>query len=172
VNANASRLDKHSLVNAHAVNNEDRGILTNENVLCEPTVVVVISVVLDKTVNAKTCAEVRKLGITAAVVAFSAKKNRGNYLIANLDGIALCIDSNALADSYDLTCTLVAKNDLLVSKGIVTVLVNVSSADSAALNLYKNLTGTGSGDLDVAKFNDSLALDTVNDFRLYEISYF
>jgi hypothetical protein len=141
-------------------------------VLCKPTVVVVVSVVLDKTVNAKTCTEVGKLGVTAAVVALSAEKNGSNNLVTNLDGIALCINGNALTDSYDLTCTLVSENDLLVTEGIVAIFVNVSTADAAALNLYEYLTGTGSGDLDVAKLNDSLTLDTVNDFRLYKISHF
>ena len=62
MNANASGLDKHSFVNGHTVNNENRGVLANEDVLCEPTVVVMLCIVLNKTVNAETCAEVGKLG--------------------------------------------------------------------------------------------------------------
>jgi hypothetical protein len=141
-------------------------------VLCKPTVVVVVSVVLDKTVNAKTCTEVGKLGVTAAVVALAAEKNGGNNLVTNLDGIALCINGNALADSYDFTCSLVSKNDLFITKGIVAVLMNVGATNSTALDFYKDLAGTGSGDFDISEFNDCLTLNTVNDFRFYKISYF
>ena len=172
MNANASGLDKHSLVNAHAVNNEDRGVLTNENVLSKPTVVVMVSIVFNKTVNAETCAEVGEIGIAFAIIAFAAKKNGGNNLVANLAGVALSINGNAFADSYNFTGSFVSKNNFLVAERVITIFVNVSSADTATLNLNENFAGTGSGDFNVAKLYDCFTFNAIYNLRLNKISHF
>ena len=172
MNANASGLDEHSFINGHTVNNENRGVLTNENMFSKPTVVVMLCVVFDKTVNTEAFAEVGKLGETTAVITLAAEKNGGNNLISNLDGVALGIGGNAFADCYNLTCSFVTENDFLISEGIVTIFVNVGSADAAAFNLNEDFAGAWGGDFDVAKLYDCLSFNTVNDFRLYEISYF
>lgn len=172
VYAYASGLDEHSLIKSLSVYNEDGGILANENVLCKPSVVVMLRVILDESVNAEACAEVGKLGEAAAIVALTAQKHGGDYLIADLDGIALCINGNTLTYRYDLARALVTESYLLIAEGIVTVFVNVCTADAAALDLNEYLTGTGCGDLNVAKLNDSFSLDSVYDLRLNKIRYF
>jgi hypothetical protein len=172
VNANASGFDEHSFINRHTVYNENRGVLANKNVLGKPTVVVMLCIVLNKTVNAKTFAKVGKFRVTAAVIALTAKKNRGNNLIANLDRIALGVNGNALTDSYNFARSLVTENDFLIAEGVVTVFVNIGAANAAALNLNEYFAGTGGRDFDVAKFYDSLALNAVNNFGFYKISYF
>lgn len=138
----------------------------------KPTVVVVLGIIFNKTVNTKTCAKVRKLGEAAAVVTLATKKNRGNNLIANLNRVALGVGGNAFANSYNLTCSLVSENDFFVAKGIVTIFVNVGSSNTAAFNLNKDFAGAGGRNFDVAKLCNSLALNTVNDFRLNKISHF
>ena len=140
--------------------------------LCKPTIVVMLCIVLNKTINTQACAKVRKLRITTAVIALAAKKNRGNNLVSYFNGVALCINGNALANCYNFTGSFMAKNDLLVTKRVVTILVNVSSADTAALNLNKNFTGTGGRDFNVAKFNDCLALNAIYNLRFNKICYF
>ena len=131
-----------------------------------------LCIVFDKSVNAEAFAEVGNFGETTAVITLAAKKNRGNNLVANLDGVALGVGGNAFADSYNLTGSFVTENDLFISEGIVTVFVIVGTSDTAAFNLNENFAGAGGRNFDVAELNDCLALNTVNDFRLYKISHF
>ena len=121
----------------------------------------------------------------AQEIAQTLYKNKANHILA-LDVRELTVITDymviasgrsanqvkALADCYDLACSLVAENDLFITKGVIPVLVNVGAANAAALNLDENFTGSGGRDLDVSELDDSLALYTVNEFRFHKICDF
>ena len=171
VDTDASGLDQHTLVQSLVVDDEDGGVLTDQDVLSKPAVVVMLCIVLDQAVNTQTGAQVGQFGIALAVIALAAQQDGGNDLVADLDGIALGVNGHAFADSDDFTGAFMAQNDFLVTKGIVTILMDVGAADAAAFNLNQDFTGTGGGDFNVSQFDDCFAFDTVNDLGFNEISY-
>jgi len=168
VDTDTGGLDKHSLIQGHVVDNKDRGVLTDQDVFCKPTVKVDI-VLGYQTVNAQVLTEVGQLRIATAVVALTAQEDRSNNLITDLDGVTLGIRGNALTHGNDLAGTLVAQNNRSHAEGIIAVFVNIGAADATALYLDQDLTGTGSGDLMLAELNDCLALYAVNLLGLNQI---
>ena len=143
VNANACKLEKHSLLEVKVVYYKvGRALSAYEKVGCKPTGKGVCIAVMDKSENSLLVAKVSVCGLVTANEAFATADNGSNDLVANLYGISGSICLYIFTESNDLTCSLVTESYRDKSEGIALPLMNVSSAYATAFNLNENIVVT------------------------------
>ena len=140
VYANASKLKKHSLLQIEVVYYEiSRALSTDEKVCCKPSCKRICITVVNKSEYALLVAKVSICRLVTANEAFATADNRGNDFVANLDRISCSISLNIFTESNDFSCSLVSESYRDKSERVALPLVNVSSANSTALNLNENV---------------------------------
>jgi hypothetical protein len=147
VHTNASKLEQHSLLKVEIVYYEiGRSLTSDEKVSSEPTGEGVSVAVRNKAEHALLVAEVGVGGLVTADEALATADNRGDDLVADLDGLTCGIHLNVLTESDDLTCALVTESYGDKSERITLPLVNVGAANAATLYLDENVIVLKSGD--------------------------
>ena len=154
MHANGGKLQQHSFLNIKAVDVEvGCAGAVNQQVIGEPAVEVMLAVVRDEAEDALLIAEVGVARMIAADSAFAALGDGGDDFIADLQRFACGIALDVLADGNNLAGAFVAENDRNVTERVALPLVNIGSADAAALDADENLIVADLGDGVFLDFN-------------------
>jgi hypothetical protein len=140
VYANACKLEKHSLLKIKIVYYKiGRSLTSDKKMSSEPAGKRLSIAVRDETKHALLVAKVGVCGLVTAHEALAAADNRGNDLVANLDGFACGVGLHVLTESDDFAGTLVTESYGNKSEGVALPLVYVSTAHATSLYSYKDI---------------------------------